>query len=150
MRTLFRGLYYHSLNIPCRTKHYRAKVTNFLKSDKNFAWWIISHDEKYARINFTLWDNHNLSKWLVSFLGSLVLLLEALLHYWENILATWKGRILYLVMKILLDDASHGISFFGIQIGITNTLDTSICVLHTIVTQLNNWATSIVSLNKDH
>ena len=54
--------------IPYRAKLYRAEVTNFLKSDENFA-----------RQSFTQQHNHTLSKWLKSLVGSLLLHCKTLL-----------------------------------------------------------------------
>ena len=65
--------------LPYRAKLCRAKVTNFLKSDENFARRIISPDENFARQSFAHQCNHNLSKWLKSLVGSLVLHFKTLL-----------------------------------------------------------------------
>ena len=48
--------------IPYLAKVCRAKVTNFLKSDENFARLIISPDENFARKSFAHQYNHSLSK----------------------------------------------------------------------------------------
>ena len=65
--------------VPYRAKLCRAKVTNFFKSDENFARQIISPDENFARQSFAQQDNQSLSKWLVSLVDSLVLHLKTVL-----------------------------------------------------------------------
>ena len=52
----------HSGYIPYRATLCRAKVTNFLKGDENFARRIISPDENFARQTFAQQYNHNLFK----------------------------------------------------------------------------------------
>ena len=60
------------LSIPYRAKVCRAKVKDSLKRDMNFARLIILPYENFARQNFAQRDNHNLSKWLFTLIGSLV------------------------------------------------------------------------------
>ena len=61
-------------SLPYQVKLCQTKVTKFLKSDRNFG-----------QQSFTQQDNHNLSKCLVSPLGSLVLQLKVLLLLLDKI-----------------------------------------------------------------
>ena len=87
-------------NIPYQVKLCRAQVTNFLIRDKNFVQQIVLLDENFAQQSFAQQNNHNLSKWLVSLLNTLVLQLKTLYFYWEKFSVWWKRRNLHLVTKI--------------------------------------------------